>query len=370
MNKEARVGLLFALTMILLGITLFYIGNFQKSHSYYIEFFDINGLSLDSPVHFNGVPIGRVTGIELKETEEAPTSPIVPIRVDIAVDRSAKSHIRTSTEAAIRSIGVLGDKYVRLYTTNYKEPELLQDEQIKTAESLIDVEKLISQGKDLATDVTDITQSLQGLLHRIEKSDGVVQRLTDDPELAKATTESLELALKNFKEKKSVLGLLGNDPAFSSQMREKMTAITSSLEVIIQKMEHSDSLFYLVTEDEVFKKMVQTSMTSILTQLDSFILSVREAKGLSYIMLYDEDYASRVSQNIEKASFHLASILEKIDTGDGTVSKLLNEPELYEGVSNIVYGVENSGFTKWYINRKREQGLKLKEKEAEMENDP
>ncbi|PIE90198.1 MAG: hypothetical protein CR997_07335 [Acidobacteria bacterium] len=367
MNKEARVGLLFALTMALLGITLFYIGNFQKSHSYYIEFFDINGLALDSPVHFNGVPIGRVTAIELKETEEEPTTSIVPIKVSIAVDRSAQSHIRTSTEATIRSIGVLGDKYVRLYTTDYKAAKLKQNERIKTAESLIDVEKLIAQGKDWATDVTDITQSVQSLLQKIESKDGVLQKLITDPVLAESFGQNMEMLLQNFKNRKSILGMLGNDPALSNQLRQHLISITQSLDSVIQKVEKNQGILKLITEDEVFKEQVQSSINTILTQLDVFIKSVKEAKGLAHVLIYDREYAKRVSQNLEKSTFHLASILEKIDKGDGTISKLLNEPELYDGVSDIVYGVENSGFTKWYINRKREKGQKLKAREGEAE---
>jgi len=369
MDKEARVGLLFAITMILLGVTLFYIGNFQKSYSYYIEFFDINGLAQDSPVQFNGVPIGRVTAIELKETQDRPTSSLVPIKVTIAVDRTAKSHIRESTKASIRSVGVLGDKLVRLYTTDYRVPELDEDSRIRTAEDLIDMEKLIAQGKDLATDVTDITRSVQNLLARIEKKDGLAQRLIDDPELAQATRDNIILLAQNFKQRKSLLGLIGNDPSFSKEVRKNVQSMMGSLDSMIQKLENSKGLFQLVTEDEEFRESVQNNIVQVLNKLDALITGIQNAQGLAHTLMYDEAYGARVSQNLEKASFHLASILEKIDTGDGTVSKLLNEPQLYDGVNDIVYGLENSGFSKWYLNRKREKGEKLKEKEAKLETE-
>ena len=367
MDKEARVGLLFALTMILLGVTLFYIGNFQKTYSYYIEFYDINGLSIESPVHFNGVPVGRVTGIELKESLTTPTSSLVPIKVTIAVDRSAKSHLRESTQASIRSIGVLGDKLIRLFTADYQKPELEPGSQIKTAEDLIDVEKLIAQGKDIATDVTDITRSVQALLNRIQENDGLLQKLIDDPEMANAARDSMLLLTKNFKQRSSLLGLIGNDPAFTIEMRDKLQSMTTSLEVMVKKIESSQGLYQLITEDKDFRDSIQSWLLEIMAKLDSVITSIQDAKGLAFVLLHDEAYAQRVSQNIEKASFHLASILEKIDSGDGTVSKLLNEPQLYDGINDIVYGVENSGFSKWYLNRKREKGQKLKEKESEME---
>jgi len=368
MDKEARVGLLFALTMILLGITLFYIGNFQKSQTYYIEFYDINGLTLDSPVQFNGVPIGRVTAIELQETLAVPTSSLVPIRVTIAVDRSATAHLRESTRASIRSMGVLGDKLVRLVTTDYKMPQLEQGSQIKTAQDLINVEKLIAQGKDLATDVTDITRSVQNLLTKIEEDNGLVQKLISDEELADATRESMMVVAQNIKDRKSLLGLLANDPAFSAEMRQRMLQTANSLERIVTHIEEGDGLLKLLADDQGFRDTVQKSFVDILAKLDRVLVSITESKGLVNTMLYDEAYAKRVSENIEKASFHLASILEKIDTGDGTVSKLLNEPQLYDGINDIVYGVENSGFSKWYLNRKREKGMKLKEKEAEEEH--
>ena len=120
MNRDVRVGTLFIVSLAILVAALYYLGSFREQVSYKIEFEKVLGLARDSPVQFNGVPIGRVTKIVLGE--EAAPGERVTIIVTIDVHRSARNHIRASTLADIRSIGILGDKSILLVTDDYNAP--------------------------------------------------------------------------------------------------------------------------------------------------------------------------------------------------------------------------------------------------------
>ena len=59
---------------------------------------------------------------------------------------------------------------------------------------------------------------------------------------------------------------------------------------------------------------------------------------------------------------HLASITAKIDSGQGAVGQLINDPSIYHGLQDVVLGMEQSSMTRWLIQNRRKAGEKTREK--------
>jgi len=363
-NKEARVGLMFTLAVLIIGVTLYYMGSFQEQISYRIRFEKVGGLAPDSPVQFNGVPIGRVTQIELAEDFE--NGGKVPIIVTISVHRSARKYIRTSTEADIRSVGILGDKMILLLTKDYDAPELEEDALIEPSQKALDMDKLLEQGTDIVADATSISKNLRELLDKLANQDGPIQALWTDQQLAEDMRGSVAALQEFMQNEDGLLAVLMKDPEFASRIKQRVDSITADLEVFGHSLREGSGLLPMLLEDETFRTQVQTSIVELLATSNTLVTEIAESRGLLYTLTRDEAYGMRVSANIEKASYHLASILEKIDEGDGTASLLINDPSLYQGVYEVVYGLQHSGISKWYIRRKQRQGERLLEKD---END-
>src|SRR5438874_2702089 len=74
----------------------------QKSYKTYLIYVkeDVTGLTLQSPVRYNGVPVGYVSGIEL--------DPRNPQLVKISVKIEVGTPITTSTVATIQLQGITG----------------------------------------------------------------------------------------------------------------------------------------------------------------------------------------------------------------------------------------------------------------------
>ena len=67
MRKEVKIGLIgiLAIGMLIFGINyLRGVAMFKSSRSYYVEFNNINGLPVSSPVFANGYKIGLVRDIQ------------------------------------------------------------------------------------------------------------------------------------------------------------------------------------------------------------------------------------------------------------------------------------------------------------------
>lgn len=367
MNREVRVGLMFVIALGVLGTTFYFLGSFQETVKYKIQFGKVNGLEVDSPVHFNGVPIGRVTKIVL--SEEVEVSHEVPIIVTIAIHRSARNHIRASTQADIRSIGVLGDRFILLVTKNYENPVLEEGGFIKPVPKALDVEKLLEQGTDLVTDVTEITEDLKLVLERLAHGDGTLQRIIQDPQMADNLSQAVDRILAYLQNDQSLLALMLSDPEFATKVKTRMETILDDLAGLTRDYRQGTGLLPALLGDEDFKKQVQQKMLHMLDAGNAYVDSMNQSKGLLYKLSQDEAYAERVSENLEKASYHLASILEKIDEGDGSAALAINDPSLYEGLYEVVYGLQHSGLSKWYIRKKQRKGSKLKDKENPNEEE-
>ncbi len=357
MNREVRVGIMFVIALGVLGITLYFLGSFQEMVKYKIKFEKVNGLEVDSPVHFNGVPIGRVTKIVL--SEEAEASREVPIIVTLAIHRSARSHIRASTLADIRAIGVLGDKFILLVTKNYDDPVLEEGGFIRPVPKALDVEKLLEQGTDLVTDVTEITEDLKLVLEKLAHGDGTLQRIIQDPQMADNLSLAVDRILAYLQNEQSLMALMLSDPVFANKVKTRTERILDDIAGLTEDYREGTGLLPALLADEAFKKEVQQKVLHMLDAGNAYVDAMNQSKGLLYKLSQDEAYGQRVSENLEKASRHLASILEKIDEGDGSAALAINDPSLYEGLYEVVYGLQHSGLSKWYIRKKQKKGSKL-----------
>ncbi len=363
MSKEIRVGLFFAISLVILATTVFYVGNFQENVKYQIRFFRVDGLEANSPVHFNGVPIGRVSKIVLEEQTE--TNINVSVIVTIAVHRSVRTHIRTSTLADIKSKGVLGDKYILMATPDYQAPQLAEGAFIKAVVKTLNVDKLLRQGTDLVSDVTDMTENLKLLLSQLAKNDGVLQRLIRDPELAASLADGLKRILDEIENKESIAGVLLNDPVAGASFRKELGDAMKGLATLAEDLQRNDNAMALLTRDPEFSAEIRERATTLLKDMQEFVTATTQSQGLLYRLTQDKEYGDRVAADIEKITHHLASILEKVDEGDGTASLIVNDPALYQGIYQVVYGLEHSGLSKWYIQRKRKKGDSLLQDENE-----
>ena len=92
---------------------------FRKKFPYETRFDSASGLVAGNPVRLNGVTVGNVLEVILSPDPADRT-----VRVVYDVDRRAAPRLRKGTRAAIKTIGLLGDKYVELEGGTAEEPEI------------------------------------------------------------------------------------------------------------------------------------------------------------------------------------------------------------------------------------------------------
>jgi phospholipid/cholesterol/gamma-HCH transport system substrate-binding protein len=84
----------------------------------------------------------------------------------------------------------------------------------------------------------------------------------------------------------------------------------------------------------------------------------------------DPEYSKRVSEDLAATLHNLREITGKINAGEGTVGALINSRTVYEGMEQIVAGVNDSGFARWLMRRYQKKGIELQEDEGAGESGP
>ncbi len=109
MSKEFKVGLL----TVVAGVTLYFGFNFLKgkeflssNHTYFVVYDNIGGLQVSNPVTLNGLAVGRVSDIIIKEGKGN--------RLLVAMEVLKSVNIPAGSKAVLTDGGLLGGKSVHL----------------------------------------------------------------------------------------------------------------------------------------------------------------------------------------------------------------------------------------------------------------
>src|SRR5262249_4220401 len=119
MTQVAKVGAFFLLGLLLVGFLILkiqdiHLGGIKGTGTVDVHFKDVAGLDDKSAVRIAGVRVGKVSGVRL-----LPDGTAV---VHLVLDKDVELH--EGALGQIRSLGLLGDKYVELTPGNVNKPQL------------------------------------------------------------------------------------------------------------------------------------------------------------------------------------------------------------------------------------------------------
>jgi len=97
---------------------------------------------------------------------------------------------------------------------------------------------------------------------------------------------------------------------------------------------------------------------------DNILQLSQQVKREKSIM--NEIFYGTSGRSLNEALSHLDSIMKKIDSGDGTLGSLVNDPTVYEDVKSVLGGAKRSSILKYFMRQFIESSDKEKE-EAEKE---
>ncbi|HEX2252047.1 MAG TPA: MlaD family protein [Thermoanaerobaculia bacterium] len=362
------VGLLVIAAVVVFVVGILLIGEqsslFARKNDYYILFNDVSGLNPGNPVQLNGVSVGRVTEVILPE-EPGEND----LRVWITVERRYADRIREDSQAQIKTLGLLGDKYIELSSGSLQAPPIPDGGQISTAPAS-SIDQLLASGENLMDNVTTISFSLRNILGRMERGEGILGQLTQDtPEGEQlisstvATMESLESIAAKIETGDGALPRLLND----AELAERVEGSLDRLESVLAKADEGEGMLPKLLNDPESARQVDEVLANLRETSESLRRlsdEIETSEGLVQRLLTDEEYGRQVSEEIRAIVERVDVASRQITEGDNTLARLINDDSLYTAVEDILVGVNESRLLRWLIRNRQEAGIERRYEDA------
>jgi phospholipid/cholesterol/gamma-HCH transport system substrate-binding protein len=362
-----RVGLFVLVALALGAATIFVLGDrqnlFVRKNQYKLRYERVNGLAEGSMVQLDGVRIGTVDKIVLPaDTGEK------MIEVKISVDARYGQRIRQDSQARIKTLGLLGDKYLEL-TSGTPEAEVVPKGGEIPAAPMTNVDRLAATGEDVVEDIRQIAHQLSSILGKVERGEGLLGRLLTDKEAGDktgaeldATLASVRQAAEGLRDRNGPLGKL----LYDRQMAAKLTSSVDRLERVLAATESGKGALPALLNDEATKQRLD----QILANLDATTarlakvtesLDRETSDALAVKLLNDEAFGRKVSQELEAMLSNLRQVAEKLNKGNGSAARLINDETLARAIEDIVIGVNDSRFLRWLIQNRKKKGGEVRD---------
>lgn len=367
-GSTLRVGALVLVAVAAFVAAILLIGEqsklFASKADYYVMFNNVGGLDTGNPVQLNGVDVGRVTEVLL------PAEPGKnDIRVEISIEQRFAPRVRQDSQASIATLGLLGDKYIELTSGSMDVPTIPEGGQIPTAPTT-SIDELLASGENLMDNVIAISFSLRNILGRMERGEGILGRLTVDTPEAEALIDSVKgtvAAAERIAEKvesgEGPIPRLINDP----QMARRLDESLARLESVLAKLDEGEGALPRLLNDPTTAERLDTLLdllNRVATDLASFVEEVESSDGLLQRLLTDEEYGEEVSREIRSLVDRIDDLSAEIAEGDGTVAQLIEDPQIYQALQDILVGIDESRILRWLIRNRQKKGIEVRYEEG------
>jgi phospholipid/cholesterol/gamma-HCH transport system substrate-binding protein len=369
-GRRFRVGLVVLIALFAVMTGVFMVGKranlFRKKLPYETRFDSASGLVAGNPVRLNGVVVGNVLEVILSGDPADRT-----VRVVYDVDRRTAPRLRKGTRASIKTIGLLGDKYIELEGGRADEPEIPVGGVIEAAPGT-GIEKLLEGSGDLLTDLGAIASSLKNILGRTEKGEGFLGAITSNSDESKRlgsnlneTLRSLNAMLKRAETGKGLAGKLLFDERYGKETTESLQGAIRSVQSVFAKIDegmksNTGAIPALLADPEGKKKIyaLVDHLSVAAASLARVAQNLEKGSGALPLLLHDEEFGKAFTQNLKSFSERLDSIGRKLDEGQGTAGMLINDPTLFDAANRLVVGVDESALLRWLLKDRQKAGIR------------
>jgi phospholipid/cholesterol/gamma-HCH transport system substrate-binding protein len=252
-NKNLIVGLFVLAGLVLFMAGLVLIGNrheaFARHMDFYADFTNLAGLSKGSKVQVAGMDAGQVLDIAV------PASPSARFRVRLRIEESLHGLVRTDSVATIGTQGVVGETFLLIHPGSPTAAEASALSLLPSKEPM-DLANLLDQGQGLVGDVDVTVKDADGLL----KKTGL--QLGSTLGNANTTLANVNDVVVGLKQGRGAAGMLLQDPALATQIRQTMTNVQQASADLGQVSSKANGLITDV-QSRNFPQKIDETMTVV-----------------------------------------------------------------------------------------------------------
>ena len=294
-NISLSVYMMVFLGLLLIGFIFYIVADNQKyfeaKYPLYIYLPNAQGLNSGAYVALSGLKIGVVGKMQLNDEAER-----LGVIAELKIQEGYSQYITPSSVATIKTMGILGDKYVDISIGKPGEVELQGGDFIKS---------------DPGIDPYEFLDDASAMINDLKK-----------------TLNNIESITSEAKEGRGVVGKLFKDPTSEA----KFDRLLANIEKISDGLAKGRGSAGKLLQDTSLYVSLNKSADNFQAVLDS----MHNGKGTFAQLLGDTTFYPR----IKAISVKTDSLLYRMQHG-GTVAQLLNDKQLYENLVNLTRSLDS-----------------------------
>ncbi len=311
-------------------------------------FNDVSGLIESASVRYRGLDIGSVKRIYLPKDPSDPR-----VFVDMVIDRATGKRLAKDARPTVRTLGLLGDKYVEIQQ-GHLEGGTLEGGETIIGEDPLDFGAIIAKGQQIVENVEQVT--------------GKAAKAIDlylNPQTAKYLSDTLEhteAITREVKEGKGMMHsviyetgprrLLEDAGATAASLRSASANLTG----IIGDVKEGNGTLHTIIYGKQFNETMD-NLSRFASTLASLAKEIETGKGIVHDAIYQKDphnmldQLGQASKNLNATSADLRDLMSSMKEGKGTMGALLQDPALYEDMRALLGGANRSAWSRFLIRQ-------------------
>lgn len=294
-NISLGVYMMIGLAVFLIAFIFYIVASNQKyfdaKYSVYMSLPNVQGLNRGAFITLSGLKIGVVGKMKINN-ESTPRG----VTIELKVDKRYRENITTSSVAMIKTLGILGDKYVDITIGDPAQP-VLQPGDFITSDPGVDFYEFVDDATEMVDDFKHVLRNANLLTSNAVEGKGVLGKLIFDP----GTEQKL------------------------TKMIDNMTRVSGSLAA------GKGSLGKMLKDTTLYARLNRSSLN-----FQSILDSLHTGNGTFAQLLRDKTIFPRIKTLSEKTD----SLLYRLQH-DGTMAKLLNDEQLYKNLVNLTGSLDS-----------------------------
>ena len=292
-TEQLKVGGVILVALIILLVTGYKLGqaaNLFTSRYELVTFLpDGYGLREGGQVQVAGQQAGNIKTIEFLPVDGDTTR---NLRLVLEIDETLKSQVRADSKGQVRTLGLLGDKYLNISPGTVRYGVLQEGDTLPMDEAL-DYDAIIRQASGAVEDMVQLTRDMRTITGGIVRGEGTVGQLITNRTMYDELTSTLTKMnglLTRLQNPNGTVGRLLDDP----QLYHNLNGMLVSLDTLVRTMSSSEGTMGRFLRDTT----LYAQLTSVVASADSITKNLAAGKGTAGRMLTDQQLYDQLNKTL------------------------------------------------------------------------
>jgi phospholipid/cholesterol/gamma-HCH transport system substrate-binding protein len=302
-TEQLKVGGVILVGLAILIVTGYKLGqaaNLFTSRYELITFLpDGYGLREGGQVQVAGQQAGNIKSIEFLPVDGDTTR---NLRVVLEIDETLQSQVRADSKGEVRTLGLLGDKYLNISPGTVRYGALQDGDTIAMGDAL-DYDAIIRQASGAVDDMVQLTRDLRTITGGIVRGEGTMGQLLTNRTMYDELTTTLtgtNRLLTRLQNPNGTVGRLLDDP----QLYHNLNTMLGSVDSLVRTMSSDQGTVGLLLRDTT----LYAQLKSVVTSADSITKNLAAGRGTAGRMLTDQQLYDQLTKTLTD----LNAILEDV----------------------------------------------------------